>query len=254
MADSQRHSHPLLSIVCSVLLPVLILNECSAHGGRWYDLGPVVALCVALSLPLLYGAWILWRHRGGGLITLLGIVTTLLTGLVTVYAQTGPGESLRPSTPWFYAAKEAALPFFIATLILLGGTGERSLLRVLFYTDELFHTREVEARIAAQHRESDYRALLGLMNCLLAGTFLTSAVLSYFIALHFQLPLLHLPAEQQAVAYNYAVGNITFWSWLIISIPVVLIFTGLFILVPRKIRQLTQEAPPPREGGKSTPD
>ena len=219
-------SHPLLSIVCSILLPVLILNKCSAAGQAWYQLGATPALIVALCLPLGYGLWSLLRGAGGGIITLLGIITTLLTGVVTIYAQSAVGEVLRPDTPWLYAAKEGLLPLVIAGIILIGGTGEGSLLRTIFYTDEAFHTKEVEARIAELHRESDYRALLSLMNCLMAGTFLASAILSFFIALHFQMPVLRLPPSEQVVAYNYAVGSITWWSWVIISIPVFIIVGG----------------------------
>lgn len=239
MSSSTAQAHPLLNVGCCVLLPVLILNKCSAAGDAWYQLGATTALVVALCLPVGYGLWSLLGRRGGGFITLLGIITTLLTGLVTIYAQTGAGECLRPSTPWLYAAKEGALPLLIAIIILIGGTDEGSLLRTLFYTEAAFNTREVEARIAALHREADYRALLGLMNCLLAGTFLTSAVLSFFIALHFQLPLLKLPPAEQVVAYNYAVGSITLWSWVIISIPAFVIFLSLCLYLPRKLKQLT---------------
>lgn len=238
---AEQRSHPLLSVVCSILLPVLILNKCSSVGEQWYHLGATPALVVALCLPVGYGLWGLLKQRGGGIITLMGIITTLLTGLVTIYAQSGGEGALRPSTPWVYAAKEGLLPLIIAALVLLGGTGKGSLLRAVFYTEEAFHTSEVEARIAALHREADYEAVLGLMNCLMAGCFLTSAVLSFFIALHFQLPVLSLPAEQQPEAYNYAVGSITWWSWILISIPVLIIFLALCYYLPRKLRQLTQE-------------
>ena len=236
----EQRSHPILSIVCSVLLPVLVLKYCSAVGNGWYDLGPTVALVVALCMPIGYGLWCIWGRRGGGAITLLGIITTLLTGLVTIYAQAGAGEALRPSTPWVYAFKEGALPLIIAMVILWGGTGKSSLLRTLFYTDAAFHTRETEARIATLHREAEYHALLSLMKCLLAGMYLASAVLSFFIALHFQLPILKLPPAQQAEAYNYAVGSITFWTWLIISIPAILLVLALCFYLPRKLRKLTQ--------------
>lgn len=238
---AERRSHPILTIVCSVLLPVLVLKYCSASGNAWYDLGPTVALIAALCLPVGYGVWSFVKKSGGGIITLLGIVTTLLTGLVTIYAQAGAGEALRPSTPWIYAAKEGALPLIIGVVILLGGTGEHSLLRTIFYTDAAFHTREAEARIAALHREADYNTLLKLMNCLLAGMYLASAVLSFFIALHFQLPVLKLPAAQQAEAYNYAVGSITWWTWLFISIPAILLAVGLCLYLPRRLRRLMQE-------------
>lgn len=237
---AEQRSHPILSVVCSILLPVLVLNKCSAAGEAWYQLGSTAALVVALSLPVGYGLWNILTKRGGGVITLLGIVTTLLTGLVTIYAESGADGALRANTPWIYAAKEGLLPLVIAGLVLLGGTGEGSLLRTIFYTEEAFHTREVEARVAEQGRWADYEAVLGLMNCLMAGTFLTSAVLSFFIALHFQLPVLELPAEQQAEAYNYAVGSITWWSWVLISIPTLAIFIALCFWLPRKIRQLME--------------
>lgn len=238
-----QRSHPLLSIACCVVLPVLILHRCSAAGEAWYELGATPALAVALSLPLGYGLWSLLSRSGGGFITLLGILTTLLTGAVTIFAQTGEGEALRPGTPWLYAAKEAALPLVVGVLFLITGTEAQrgSMLRIFFYTEELFHTREVETRVAEQHREADYRALLGLVNCLLAGTFFASAVLNLLISLHFQLPVLELPAAQQAEAYNYAVGSITWWSWLIISFPALVVIIGLALYLPRKLKQLTGE-------------
>lgn len=237
---AEQKSHPIQSIVCSILLPVLVLKICSAPGTEWYRLGATPALIVALCLPISYGIWSMISKRGGGIITLMGIITTLLTGLVTIYAESGGGGILRPSTPWVYAIKEGLLPLIIASIVLLSGTGKGSLLRSVFYTEEAFHTSEIEAQIALLHREADYKAVLGLMNCLMAGCFLTSAVLSFFIALHFQLPVLKLPPEQQAEAYNYAVGSITWWSWFLISIPVVLIYFILCYYLPRKLRSLTQ--------------
>lgn len=237
----EQRSHPILSIVCCILLPVLVLDHCSASGDAWYWLGTTAALVIALSLPVGYGLWGLCTKRGGGIITLLGILTTLLTGAVTIYAESGGAEgALRANTPWVYAAKEGLLPLVIAALVLLGGTGEGSLLRSLFYTDELFRTREVEPRIRELGRWADYEALLGLVNCLLAGTFLTSAVLSFFIALHFQLPVLALPAAQQAEAYNYAVSSITWWSWVLISLPTLAVFIALCLWLPRRIHRLMQ--------------
>ena len=236
---AEQRSHPLLSVVCSILLPVFILNKCSVGGDAWYQLGAMPALVVALCLPIGYGLWGLLKRHGGGIITFMGITTTLLTGVVTIYAQSGAEGVLRPSTPWVYAAKEGLLPLMIAVMVLLGGTGKGALLRSVFYTEEAFHTSEVEARVAQLGRQAEYEAVLGLMNCLMAGCFLASAVLSFFIALHFQLPVLELPAAQQAEAYNYAVGSITWWSWVLISIPILVIFIVLCFYLSRKLRSLT---------------
>ena len=72
----------LLGIFINILLPVLILDYCSAgpanplerpEGENFWHIGPVWALVIALSLPLVYGIRSLVVSRKFDLMSVVGI-------------------------------------------------------------------------------------------------------------------------------------------------------------------------------------
>lgn len=239
-------SHLLLTLV----LPVVILYTCSAPGEKWYQLGATPALALALSLPTLAGLWALLRGRArrGLRMPLLGIAAALLTGLVTIYAQTGEGEAMRPSTPWIYAVKEIVAPLLpILVLACSGGVREGGLFRTALHFllrslhEPALAPEALAAQLSTPERQQKYHTLLRRCYGGLLGLLCLLAAVKFCIALYFQLPVLQLPAADQAVAYNHAVGAIALCC-MVANLPLMALAFWLAVRFLHALRNLASEA------------
>ena len=95
MDKTQNNSRSsLLGIFINILLPVLILDYCSAGpanplerpaGESFWHIGPVWALVFALSLPLVYGIRSLVVTRKFDLMSGVGMAGVLLTGVISIF-------------------------------------------------------------------------------------------------------------------------------------------------------------------------
>ncbi len=217
----------LVSVGLTVLAPVIILNNCSTDGPKLWELGTAWALVVALSLPIVYGLYRFVTARKVDPIVFLGLFSTILTGVVSLYANTGDGAAIRPDTPWWYAAKEGLVSLVLGAAMLVSTKGEGSLLRAFIYSDSLFDVQAIEQAVATHGNYTAYERILSRSSLYTAGSLFVSAVANFGLVLYFLLPVLELPEAEQAVAYNYAVGSITWWGYVIIGVPL----TGTLIWV-----------------------
>lgn len=229
----------LLNLFLSVLAPVIILEHCSASGEALWQLGPAWAMVVALTLPLGCGIWAFLDQKKADPITVLGLIGTILTGVVTIYATTGSGTAIRPDTPWWYAAKEALIAGLLGAAVLVTARRRDSLLRLFVYSDGLFDIRSIESRVAEQHAEEGYARILNRASLYTALSLLLSAVANFLFALYFLLPVLALPAAEQAVAYNEAVATMMWWGYLVIGGPLLITLFGVIRYLQRALATLT---------------
>ncbi|MEM0897684.1 MAG: hypothetical protein AAGJ79_12460, partial [Verrucomicrobiota bacterium] len=81
-----KPENPLLNILLNVLLPVVILSYLSNPDktlfGLPVGLGPLWALIVAISFPVIYGVWFFITRRKTNFFSILGFVSVLLTGVL----------------------------------------------------------------------------------------------------------------------------------------------------------------------------
>lgn len=218
----------LLNVILSVLAPVMILDHCSQHGDAIYELGPTAAIVVALSLPLACGLYSFVKSRTVDPITFMGLIGTILTAIVTFYANTGDGEAIRPDTPWWYAAKEALIPLLLGGIMIVSTKSPTSMLRVFIYSDAVFDIPHIEQRVAERGAQQEYDQTLFRASLMTAGSLFASALANFLLALHFLLPVLRQAPADQPVAYNYAVSSMTWYGYLIIGIP---LFITLFCVI-----------------------
>lgn len=237
----------LKGIVLGVILPVLILDYCSGGsmnpleplpGQRWWELGPAWAMVVALCLPIGYGTLQFVRRRGIDLMSSVGLVGVLLTGTITLCA-VGDGGRISTATPWWFAAKEAMIPLILAAAVLLSARSEAPLLRTFLYSPDIFDVARVERRIEQRGVRESYSRVLWRASAMLAGSLALSSVANFCLALHFLLPVLRQPAESQQVAYNYAVGSLTWWGFLVIGVPLMATLLGVMAYLLRRLGKLT---------------
>lgn len=234
-----KGTQSLLNVLLSVLAPVMVLDHCSVSGPEFWQLGTAPAMCVALALPLGFGVWTFWQSRRVEPLTLFGLLGTVLTGVVTIYANTGGGEAIRPDTPWWYAAKEAAIPLLLCGAVIVTARRQDSLLRLLLYSDSLFDIPTIEKAVAERDRQTAYDALLWRSSLFLGLSLVISAVGNFILSLCFLLPVLDAPAAQQALEYNYAVSRMTWWGYLVIGVPLLITLVAVIRHLISRLETLT---------------
>src|SRR5690606_39981770 len=113
--SAPKRENLLINLVCNLALPFLILSKLSGEA----RLGAVGALVVALLFPLGYFCYDFAQRRQANFVSILGFVSVLLTGGLTLVAS---------NLMWF-AIKEAAVPAVIGLTVLLSMNSRRPLIR-----------------------------------------------------------------------------------------------------------------------------
>ena len=229
----------LVNVLLSVLAPVLVLDHCSTEGPAFYELGTVWAMVIALALPIGCGIYTFWDTRKVDPITLFGLLGTILTGVVTVYANTGEGGAIRTDTPWWYAAKEALIAMLLCGAVLVTAKRKESMLRLFVYSDAIFDIPRIEQAVQEKGVQPEYGHTLWRANLMMAATLFVSAVANFLLALYFLLPVLDKEPAQQALEYNYAVSNMTWWGYLVIGVPLLLTLFGVIKFLIRRLEAIT---------------
>ena len=219
MTPQSKKSNPLLEIGITVLLPAFILMKLSSPE----RLGTHGALMLALAFPLTWGLWDGLRRRKLNWFSVLGVVSTLLTGGIGL---------LKLDAQWL-AVKEAAVPGLIG-LAVLGSTFTKApLIRVLVFNAQLFDVDKVNQALAARRNTVPFELRLRTGTFLLAGTFFFSSAANYVLARY----MVNAPAGTEA--FNEQLGRLTLMSYPVIAIPSMLMMMGLMFWLARGAKQLT---------------
>lgn len=218
--------HPLANIIINVLAPVLVLSICSKEGDRFWHVGPVLAMIIALALPVGYGSWHLAKYRVMNVFSLVGLLSVMLTGAITIYLWSG-GEPVRRNAALLFGIKEAAQPLILGSLFLISHRFGKPLLNVFLYNENVFDLPRIENAIAEHGRQEKYRKLLWNSTLLFFGSFVISSIMNLLLAFYFLGDLDPVSANWREL-YNQDVARITGWGFLVIGAPL-LVVTG-FIL------------------------
>ncbi len=228
-----------MGIFINILIPVLILDYCSAvPDDKFWHIGPLWALIIALALPLVYGVRSLVLTKKFDVMSGLGLSGVLLTGIISLFV-IGEGGQIHSATPWLFAGKEASIPLILAAAVLLSRSTNAPLLNTFIYTPEIFDVKRIENAITAHGKATEYAALQNSSSWILAGTLCASAVGNFFLSLAFMFPVMEEAATEQQVAYNEAIGGITWWGFLIIGVPLLLAFIYIMVRLVKNLGILT---------------
>jgi hypothetical protein len=243
--------NPLANILINVIIPVLALSYLSkdpalqAKLGKeiqpWH-IGPAYAMVVALAFPIVFGIRHFLRTRKANFISLVGLVSVLLTGGLTLYLWNADG-TVKPYAAPLFGIKEAMVPLILGILALTSHKGKSPLVRTMLYSPNLFDIDRIERHIAANGQQDGYRRLLWQSTLMFAGSFLLSTVMNFFLALYF-LGGLDRAAPDALELYNSQIARLTGWSFAVIGAPILLfLFLTLMRLLAglRKLTGLTND-------------
>lgn len=201
-----------LNLFCNAVFPAVILSTL----GKETRLGPVWALVLAISLPLGYGIYDLVSRRKWNVFSVIGVVSTALTG----------GLGLLKISGFWFAVKEAAVPLVLGLAILLTQRTRQPLIRTLVWNDQILNLPRVEAALDSTGSRPAFERLLGRVAWIMAGSFGVSAILNFVLAIW----ILRSPAGTPE--FTAELGRMTALSYPVITLPsMVMMVYGMWQLL-----------------------
>ena len=217
-----------LNILLDIALPVLILNKLSKHLG---ENGPLIALLLAISLPLGHGIYDFFKEKKINWVSLLGLVNVLLTG----------GFALLQLEGLWFAVKEASFPALIGLFVFFSSFTKKPLFSFFIEQPALFDTLAIKTRLSENNSEDLYRKLLRNCTFYFSGTFFLSAILNFVLAsrIFTEIPK-DLSSNEQADLLNSQIADMTWMGYVVIALPLMVITSFLFYYCLRQLSKMTQ--------------
>lgn len=211
----------LTNLLFNILIPVVILMKFSGPE----QLGAATGVVVALAFPIAYGLYDLKRAGKVNGFSILGIISVLLTG----------GISLLEMDPQYIAIKEAAVPGVIGVAVFISQFTRFPLVKKLLLNDQVMKVDAVYEAVREKSNQQAFERVMKLATWLVASAFFLSAVLNYVLAR----AIVVSPAG--TTAFNEELGRMTALSFPVIALPTMLVMLGTIFYLFYKIKQLTGE-------------
>jgi intracellular septation protein A len=215
----QKKNNTFLELIFNILIPSLILMKLS---GDEY-LGTVNALVIALAFPIGYGIYDFIKVRSVNFISLLGFLSTLLTGGIGLFEL---------DAEWL-AIKEAAIPAVIGLVVLVSGFSGKPLLAKLMLNPMLFNIDLIYNTLAQNGHTEAFKAKIKRANHLLATTFVFSSTVNYLLA------KMIVTSPAGTAEFNEQLGEMTLWSYPVIALPSMVMLIGIMVYVVKVVTKLT---------------
>lgn len=217
-ANTNNNPQPLTELLITLVIPSIILMKFSGPK----DLGAVNALLLALAFPLFWGTRDLLKQHKLNLFAALGVISILLTGGIGL---------LQLDTQWL-AIKEAAIPGLIGLAVAVSAHTRYPLVRVLLYTSAIMDVERIQRSLAERGNHAAFESRLRIATWMLAGSFLFSSVMNFFLATWIVVSPTGTPA------FNEELGRLTLLSYPMIALPSMLIMMVALYYLARSIRDL----------------
>lgn len=218
-SNKGKKENQLVNLAFNIIIPTLILIKLS---GDDY-LGTKLAIVIALSFPLIYGLKDFITQRKFNFFSILGIVSILLTG----------GISLLELDPAYIAIKEAAVPAVLGIATVISLRTPYPLVKTFLYNDTILQTDRIAEALDKNNNNHPFEKCLVNASWLVAGSFFLSAILNYVLA------TVLITSQPGTVEFNEQLGKMTALSFPVIAIPAMLVLMGALFYLFRGITKLT---------------
>ena len=226
MSDSKPSAAPAKqnggffgNLAFNIVIPVVIMSYLSSDD----RLGPAWSIVVALLFPIGYGLWDLKRSHKVNPFSVLGIISVILTG----------GISLLKLPAEYIAIKEATIPALIGLAVLFTQRSNKSLVKIFILNDQLINWPALNEALANKGTSAEFDKKVAVSTYIVAASFFLSAVLNYVLA------KVILVSEPGTTAYTEELGKMTALSYPVIVIPsMIMLFAALGYLFVQ-IKKLT---------------
>jgi len=209
------------NLAFNIVIPVVIMSNLSSD----QYLGPAWSIVAALIFPIGYGLWDLKESGKVNAFSVLGIVSVILTG----------GISLLELPAEYIAIKEAAIPAVIGIAVLITQRTTKPLLKVLVLNEQIVNWDNLSQALEAKGTTSDFEGKMAISSYIVAGSFFLSSVLNYVLA------KVILVSPPGTTAYTEELGRMTALSYPVIVIPSMIMLMGALWYLFAQIKKLTGE-------------
>ena len=215
----KKKESPLVSLLVSIVIPAIILSKFSTEE----YLGILPGFLVALSLPVGYAIYNLFVRKETGFIAIIGFVSIFLTGIIGVFEF---------STEWL-AVKEAAVPLLICIAVIVSLKTPYPIVKKLLFNEEILELKLIDEKLEENSNASEMDKALFKATFMVAGSFLLSAFLNFFLTKY----IVVSPAG--TAAFNEELGTLTAISYPAIALPsTAVMFVALYYIF-KQITKLT---------------
>ena len=209
------------NLIFNIAVPVLIMTNLSGDD----RLGPAWSIVVALAFPLFYGLWDLKQSGKVNPFSILGIVSVILTG----------GISLLELPAEYIAIKEAAIPAVIGIAVLFTQRTSKPLVKLFILNDQIINWDQLNQSLEAQGATEQFEHKLANSSYIVAGSFFLSSALNYILA---KVILVSPPGTTE---YTEELGRMTALSYPVIVIPSMIMLIAALWYIFAQIKKLTGE-------------
>ena len=213
----KKKESPLVSLLVSIVIPAIILSKFSTEE----YLGILPGFLVALAFPVGYAIYNLLVRKETGFIAIIGFVSIFLTGIIGVFEF---------PTEWL-AVKEAAVPLLIGIAVIVSLKTPYPLVKKLLFNEEMLDLKLIDKKLKENDNVFEIEKVLVKSTFLVAGSFLLSAFLNFFLTKY----IVVSPAG--TAAFNEELGTLTAISYPAIALPsTAVMFVALYYI----FKQLTK--------------
>ena len=217
--SKQKKENPLLNILLSIVIPAIILSKFSTPEYLGVIPGFLIALCFPIGLSL----YELVVEKKVGFIAILGLVSTLLTGIIGI---------LEIPTQWL-AVKEAAVPLLIGLAVFISQYTPYPLIEKILYNDQLLKLSLIEERLQANNSKEKIQKGLRTASWMVTASFMLSALLNFALTKY----IVVSPAGTEA--FNQELGKLTALSYPVIALPSTLVMVVALWYLIKQLKQAT---------------
>jgi|TARA_B000000565_G_scaffold109904_1_gene82459 hypothetical protein len=232
MTKRKDDENPLLNIFVNVLLPIVALSQLSKSGDKSWHIGPEYGMAVAVAFPFIYGVVFFFKNKKFNFYSVLGIISVLLTGFITIHVWNEDG-SIKENADLLFAIKEAAIPLMLGAAMLYSHRTKNPLIDVFFLNPDIFDIKKIEETAKEKNTFNDYLAFRLKLTWMFASSFLLSSLLNFILAMYL------LKDANDKESYNLAVGKVMGYGYLVIGIPLMIIMVGCLIYLMKTISRIT---------------
>ncbi len=232
MTKRKDDENPLLNIFVNVLLPIVALSQLSKSGDKSWHIGPEYGMAVAVAFPFIYGVVFFFKNKKFNFYSVLGIISVLLTGFITIHVWNEDG-SIKENADLLFAIKEAAIPLMLGAAMLYSHRTKNPLIDVFFLNPDIFDITKIEETAKEKNTFNDYLAFRLKLTWMFASSFLLSSLLNFILAMYL------LKDANDKESYNLAVGKVMGYGYLVIGIPLMIIMVGCLIYLMKTISRIT---------------
>lgn len=210
------------NLAFNIVIPVVILSRFNGED----SLGPAWSIVLALSFPILYGLWDLKASGKINALSVLGIVSVMLTG----------GISLLELDPQYIAIKEAAIPGAIGIAVMISQYTRFPLVRTLILNGQMIRVDDLYTALAARGNVMLFDKRLSQASYIVAASFFLSSTLNYVLA---TVILVSPPGTPE---FSAELGRMTALSYPVIAIPSMIVLMIAIWFVFSSVKRLTGQS------------